>query len=79
MGLQLGVFGSGTHIPLMGSHLADFQGTGAGWEMGQQHTQVGCRCLVSTVVWSAREGRTKHVYNLTALIHPLAQGREDAG
>lgn len=30
MGRQLGVFGSGTHIPLMGSHLADFQGTGEG-------------------------------------------------
>lgn len=30
MGLQLGVFGSATHIPLMGSHLADFQGPGEG-------------------------------------------------
>lgn len=28
MGLQPGVFASGTHIPLMGSYFVDFQGTG---------------------------------------------------
>lgn len=50
MGLKLGVFGSGTHIPLVGSHLADFQGPGEGvsarrW--GRQQAQAGGGCLVN--------------------------------
>lgn len=38
MGLQLVIFGSGTHIPLMGSPLAEVQGTGEGASAGEGGT-----------------------------------------
>lgn len=82
MELQPAGFGSGTHIPLMGSPFADFQVTGEGasarrWD--RQDTQVGCGCFVQhySLVCGAGGGaggeRTKHVCNLIALMCPPAQ------